>query len=80
MPHDTDTPIPAEITPDKPPHPLHQLTTGELKHYRKELEHALKVLPGTVPVRELLAEHLGRVLSEEESRQRIHEASGPNGK
>jgi hypothetical protein len=66
--------------PDEPAHPLHQLTTGELNTYRRELEHALKVLPGTATVRELIAEHLGRVRAEQESRQRIHDASGPNGK
>jgi hypothetical protein len=77
----SDEPNTAESpVPDEPQHPLHQLTTAELKGYRRELEHALKVLPGTASVRELLAEHLGRVLAEQESRQRIHEASGPNGK
>ena len=72
-----DEPFPAESpVPDKPAHPLHQLTSSELKSYRRELEHALKVLPGSATVRELLAEHLGRVLAEQESRTRIQEANG----
>ena len=72
-----DEPTPEESpVPEEPRHPLHQLTTSELRTYRRELEHALKMLPGTASVRELLAEHLGRVLAEQESRTRIQEANG----
>jgi hypothetical protein len=35
-----------EMAIEQPPHPMHSLTTYELKNYRRELEHALKT-PGT---------------------------------
>jgi hypothetical protein len=49
-------------TPQPPPHPLHALTTFELRDYRRELEHALKVLPEHTEVRELLRQKLAEVL------------------
>ncbi len=54
-----------------PPHPVSQLTTYELRDYRRELEHALKTLPAHAAVRGLLAQRLGDVLAEQESRAKI---------
>jgi len=69
-------PFPAESpVPDDPRHPLHQLTTAELRTYRRELEHALKVL-AEAPVSVQLAESLSLVLAEQESRTRIQEGNG----
>jgi hypothetical protein len=39
---------------EQPPHPVHALTTYELKNYRRELEHSLRALPEHVAVRVLL--------------------------
>ena len=50
------------------------MTTYELKNYRHELEHALKVLPEHVPARDLLQEKLAGVVAEQDARARI--ASG----
>ncbi len=58
-------------TPQPPPHPLHALTTFELRDYRRELEHALKVLPEHAGVRELLRQKLDEVLAEQEHRVRL---------
>ncbi len=52
----------------QPPHPTSQLTTYELKDYRRELEHALKTLPGRAAVRAQLQAKLAEVLAEQESR------------
>jgi hypothetical protein len=58
----------------QPPHPTSQLTTYELRDYRRELEHALKTLPDHVTVRAQLQAKLAEVLAEQESRsqQRKH--------
>ena len=63
---------PVNVQPPK--HPLGAMTTYELKDYRRELEHALKVLPGHVPARELLQGKLAGVVAEQDARARI--ASG----
>ncbi len=55
----------------QPKHPTSQLTTYELRDYRRELEHALKHLPGHVPARELLREKLAGVVAEQDARARI---------
>jgi hypothetical protein len=60
---------------DPPQHPMHALTTYELSRYRRELEHALKVLPEDAPVRELLQDRLAEVFAEEDSRTRIADAA-----
>lgn len=57
-----------------PEHPVHAMTTYELKNYRCELEHALKVLAAHVPARGLLQEKLAGVVAEQDARARI--ASG----
>ena len=50
------------------PHPTAQLTTYELRNYRRELEHALKTLPDHATVRAQLQAKLAEVLDEQESR------------
>jgi hypothetical protein len=37
-----------------PAHPLHALTTYELRDYRRDLEHALDTVPGAAEARRLL--------------------------
>jgi hypothetical protein len=54
-----------------PPHPTSQLTTYELRDYRRELERALKTLPAHATARDLLAQRLADVLAEQESRAKI---------
>jgi hypothetical protein len=61
----------------RPPHPVHALTTYELRDYRKRLEQALAdPVIGSAPVAAQLRESLARVLEEEQSRARIHKARG----
>ena len=55
----------------QPGHPLHALTTYELRDYRRELESALAVVPEDVPARALLQDRLAGVLAEQHSRARI---------
>jgi hypothetical protein len=59
-----------------PAHPLPQLTSGELKTYRKQLERAVTVLKET-PVAPELQSKLDAVKAEEESRARISETQTP---
>ena len=61
---------------EQPPHPMHSLTTYELKNYRRELEHALKTIPEHAQVRELLQQRLAEVLAEQDSRNRLQHANG----
>ena len=56
------------VTVEPPEHPLDALTTYELSRYRRQLEHALKVLPEHGAVLELLRTKLAGVLAEQESR------------
>ena len=70
-------PVPAEpVTITQPGHPLHALTTYELSRYRRELEHAVKVLPEHAAVRALLEAKLAGVLAEQESRTTISASGG----
>jgi hypothetical protein len=62
--------------PGEPAHPLHALTTYELRDYRRDLEHSLNVLPVTAPARDLLQGKLAAVLAEQESRNRLRQADG----
>ena len=65
----TAEPVPAgPVTVEPPEHPLDALTTYELSRYRRQLEHALKVLPEHGAVLELLRTKLAEVLAEQESR------------
>ena len=64
------------MRPDKPSHPVHALTTYELRRYRRALEHSLRAIPVGTPVRELLHARLAEVLAEEECRARLEVACG----
>jgi hypothetical protein len=59
-------PNPPAVEP--PPHPLPALATFELSRYRRDLEHALKGLPTTAPVRRLVQQQLAEVMAEQDSR------------
>jgi hypothetical protein len=59
------------VTVPQPRHPLHALTTYELARFRRELEHALTVLPQHAAVREPLQGKLAEVLAEQHSRTKI---------
>ena len=62
--------------PPAPPHPLDALTTYELSRYRRQLEHALKAVPGHDPVRAGLQQRLADVQAEQHSRTTITATSG----
>jgi hypothetical protein len=64
------------MTVEQPPHPVHALTTYELRNYRRELEHSLRALPEHVAVRVILQQRLAEVLAEQDSRNRLHQANG----
>lgn len=53
-----------------PPHPLHALTTYELRGYRRDLEHALAT-PAQPAARGPLRQRLAEVQAEQESRAKI---------
>jgi hypothetical protein len=61
---------------EPPRHPLPALTTYELARYRRELDHALKVLPVRVPARALLQQRLAEVAAEQDSRATITSMPG----
>ncbi len=63
------------VTIEKPKHPLYALTTYEITRYRRELEHALRTLPGHTEVRALLQQRLADVLAEQEARAQLQQAS-----
>jgi hypothetical protein len=66
------SPMNAEpVTVEQPKHPMHTLTTYELSRYRRELEHALKALPGHAAVREQLKQRLTDVLAEQQARTQL---------
>ena len=70
--------MPAEPAPvDQPEHPLHALTTSELRDYRARLESAL-ASSGTEnpvpPARGQLQDALDAVLAEEQDRKRLADA------
>jgi hypothetical protein len=70
------SPGPAEpVTVAEPGHPVHALATFELRHYRRELEHAIQGISPDAPVQDDLRRKLGEVLAEQESRTRIQHAS-----
>ena len=62
------------VTIPQPPHPLHALTTYELRDYRRELEHALHSLPADTPARGPLQERLDSALAEQDARAKIASA------
>jgi len=58
------------VNVDQPAHPMHALTTYELRNYRRQLEHALRELPEHAEVRLLIRQRLDEVLKEQEERTR----------
>lgn len=69
--------MPAEpAAVDQPKHPLHALTTFELRDYRARLERALafSMKNPVPPARDQLQDALDAVLAEEEDRQRLADA------
>ena len=64
--------MPAEpVTITQPQHPLHALTTYELRDYRRLLEHAIKTIAPDAPVQAALRGKLDAVLAEQDDRARI---------
>jgi len=62
------------MTPgQQPKHPLHALTTYELRDRRRELEHAINGISHDAPVQVDLRRQLDAVLAEQEERQRIRQ-------
>ncbi len=59
------------VTVEQPKHPVHALTTYELRDYRRDLEHAIKGIPAEAPVPADLHRKLDEVLAEQEDRARI---------
>jgi hypothetical protein len=69
-------PSSSQTAPGEPAHPLHAMTTYELRNYRRDLEHSLSVLPSVAPVRDLLKGKLAATLAEQESRTRLQQTGG----
>ena len=64
--------MPAEpVTITQPQHPLHALTTYELRDYRRQLEQAIKAIAPDAPVQAALRGKLDAVLAEQDDRARI---------
>lgn len=59
------------VTSGQPKHPVHALTTYELRDLRRELEHAIKGISPDAPVQADLRCKLEEVLAEQEDRARI---------
>lgn len=70
--------MPAEpVTVDQPKHPLHAMTTFELRDYRRQLESAIAFFDRQAPVppaRDRLQASLAAVLNEQTERTRIAHA------
>jgi hypothetical protein len=64
---------PVAVSVDRPPHPLAEMTTSELSHYKVSLERAIKRL--TVEASTKLRSQLADVLAEEDDRARIRHAN-----
>ena len=62
--------------PPVPPHPLDALTSYELSRYRRQLEHALRAVPGHDPARAGLQQRLADVQAEQHSRTTITATGG----
>lgn len=66
--------MPAETAPAEPKHPLHALTTYELRDYRRDLETAIAFFNRQAPVppaRDQLQARLDAVLAEQHDRNRL---------
>jgi hypothetical protein len=59
------------VTVEQPKHPIHALTTYELRAYRRRLEHAIKGISADAPVQADLRRRLDAVLAEQEERARL---------
>ena len=62
------------VTVDPPKHPLHALTTYELRGYRRDLETAIAFFDRQAPVpraRDQLQARLDAVLAEQDDRTRL---------
>ena len=67
--------MPAEsVTVEPLKHPLHALTTYELKDRRRELERAIKGIAPGAPVQATLRRQLDAVIAEQEDRARLADA------
>ncbi|MGH3218457.1 MAG: hypothetical protein ACRDPY_06960 [Streptosporangiaceae bacterium] len=69
--------MPAEPTLTEPKHPLHAMTTYELRDYRRQLESAIAFFDRTnsvPPARGVLQASLDAVLAEQDQRARIAHA------
>jgi len=62
------------VTVSQPKHPLHALTTYELKARRRELERAIKVIAPDAPVQAELRRDLDAVIAEQDDRARLGHA------
>lgn len=61
--------MPAEpVTVDQPKHPLHALTTFELRDYRRQLETAIRGISPDAPVQAVLRAKLDAVIAEQDER------------
>jgi hypothetical protein len=67
--------VPAEPVPVQPPkHPLHALTSYELRDYRRELEQAIALCGTKDPMSPAEADHrakLDDVIAEQDDRKRL---------
>jgi hypothetical protein len=64
--------VPAgDVTVETPKHPVHALTTYELRDYRRALEHAITAISRDVPVQTHLRRKLETVIAEQEDRARL---------
>ena len=71
MPKDQSL-MPAEpANVDPPPHPLHALTTYEIRDYRRLLESAIRGIADDAPIQPALRRKLDAVLAEQEDRKRL---------
>jgi len=65
------------VTVDQPEHPLHALTTYELRDYRRELETAIAFFDrqsSVPPARARLQARLDDVVAEQDDRRRLADA------
>ena len=59
------------VTVQPPKHPLHALTSYELRDYRRDLEHAIKAISPDAPVQADLRARLDAVIAEQGDRARL---------
>jgi hypothetical protein len=74
-------PVPAgDVTVETPKHPVHALTTYELRDYRRDLERAIKRIARDAPIQAHLRAKLDAVTAEQEDRARLamraHDVTG----